>query len=58
MMLGVVRGAWTEDDLVFALKTKESCTAPMAPELGLFLCECIYHAYNVRYGETHEPLRP
>ena len=57
MMLGVVRGAWTEDDLVFALKTKESCTAPMAPELGLFLCECIYHAYNVRYGETHEPLR-
>ena len=28
----------------------------MAPELGLFLCECIYHAYNTRYAETHEPM--
>ena len=28
----------------------------MAPELGLFLCECIYHAYNTRYAGRHEPL--
>ena len=56
MMLGVVRGAWKEEDQIFALKTKESCNVPMAPELGLFLCECIYHAYNTRYAETHEPM--
>ena len=46
----------TEEDQIFALKTKESCVTPMAPELGLFLCECIYHAYNTRYAESHEPL--
>ena len=56
MMLGVVRGAWREEDQIFALNTKEHCQTPMAPELGLFLCECIYHAYNTRFGETHEPL--
>ena len=56
-MIGVVRGAWSEEDQIFALNTKEHCQTPMAPELGLFLCECIYHAYNTRFGETHEPLR-
>ena len=55
-MIGVMRGYWTEEDQIFALKTKESCNTPMAPELGLFLCECIYHAYNNRYAESHEPL--
>ena len=55
-MLGVVRGAWSEEDQIFALNTKEHCQTPMAPELGLFLCECIYHAYNARFGETHEAL--
>ena len=55
--LGVLRGAWSEEDLRFALRTRESCPTPMAPELGLFLCECVYHAYNQRFGETHEPLR-
>lgn len=55
-MICVVRGYLTEEDQIFALKTKESCVTPMAPELGLFLCECIYHAYNTRYAESHEPL--
>ena len=54
-MLCVVRGYLTEEDQIFALKTQESCVTPMAPELGLFLCECIYHAYNTRYAESHEP---
>ena len=56
MMLGVVRGSWSERDQIFALNTKETCGTPMAPELGLFLCECIYHAYNTRFGDTHTPL--
>jgi tRNA pseudouridine38-40 synthase len=56
MMLGVVRGEWTEEDQIFALKSKESVNTPMAPELGLFLCECIYHAYNTRYAGTHKPM--
>ena len=25
-------------------------------ELGLFLCECIYHAYNTRYEKSHQPI--
>jgi hypothetical protein len=29
----------------------------MAPELGLFLDECVYEAYNMQYSDLHEPLR-
>jgi hypothetical protein len=29
----------------------------MAPELGLFLDECVYEAYSKQYGDLHEPLR-
>lgn len=28
----------------------------MAPELGLFLDECIYDSYNRRFRESHEPV--
>jgi hypothetical protein len=37
LMLGVIRGAWTEDDQIFALKTKESCAVPMAGTTTLCL---------------------
>lgn len=53
-MLAVMRGTLTEDDQKFALLTREFTPTPMAPELGLFLCECIYKAYNDKFGSVHE----
>ena len=52
-MLAVVRGELTEDDQKFALLTSQFAPTPMAPELGLFLCECIYKAYNDKFGAVH-----
>jgi len=56
MMLAVVRGELTEDDQKFALLSHKFAPTPMAPELGLFLCECIYKAYNDKFGSIHESL--
>merc|ERR1711904_676590 len=39
-----------------ALRTTQKCNVPLAPELGLFLDETIFHAYNKRYADTHKPL--
>ena len=44
-------------DLLFALRTKQRVNTPMAPELGLFLCECQYDAYNKRFSTERVPLR-
>lgn len=30
---------------------------PMAPELGLFLDECFFDAYNKQWGEMHSELK-
>jgi tRNA pseudouridine38-40 synthase len=53
-MLAVVRGEISENDQKFALLTHQFAPTPMAPELGLFLCECVYGAYNNRFGSVHE----
>lgn len=53
-MLAVVRGELTKDDQKFALLTHRHVPTPMAPELGLFLCECIFGAYNDRFGSVHD----
>ena len=42
----------SEPDLSVSTATK----VPTAPELGLFLHECVYHAYNQRFGEVHGTL--
>lgn len=31
-------------------------TAPMAPELGLFLDECFYTAYNKKFNTSHDEI--
>jgi tRNA pseudouridine38-40 synthase len=56
-MLAVVRGELSEDDQKFALITHQYVPTPMAPELGLFLCECIYKAYNDKFGAVHDALQ-
>jgi tRNA pseudouridine38-40 synthase len=57
MTVAVARGFCDVSDLLFALRTKQRVNTPMAPELGLFLCECQYDAYNKRFSAEREPLR-
>lgn len=56
MTIAVSRGYCGVSDLLFALRTKQRVNTPMAPELGLFLCECQYDAYNKRFSHEREPL--
>ena len=49
--------ALTEDDRKLALLSHRHVPTPMAPELGLFLCECIFGAYNDRFGSVHDALQ-
>jgi len=56
MALAVARGVADEACLGIALRTTQKCNVPLAPELGLFLDETIFHAYNKRYADTHKPL--
>ena len=46
--LAVYRGAAPADAIPLALSTGRSVTTPTAPELGLFLDECIFESYNDR----------
>lgn len=39
-----------------AYSAAHTMTTPMAPELGLFLDEAIYAAYNSHRADTHEPV--
>lgn len=57
MTIAVARDFCDVSDLLFALRTKQRVNTPMAPELGLFLCECQYDAYNKRFSAEREPLR-
>ena len=57
MTVAVARDFCDVSDLLFALRTKQRVNTPMAPELGLFLCECQYDAYNKRFSAEREPLR-
>lgn len=41
----------------YALGTSRDLILPMAPDLGLFLDECYYDAYNDRWGGHHGLLR-
>ena len=56
MALAVARGVADEGCLTTALRTTSKCNVPLAPELGLFLDETLFHAYNKRYADTHKPL--
>lgn len=35
---------------------KVNITVPMAPEVGLYLDECIFSSYNRKFKQTHEEL--
>lgn len=48
--VAVCRGVWSVDDLRGALTSMASVPTPMAPELGLFLDECVFDSYNSRWA--------
>eukprot|EP00976_Prorocentrum_cordatum_P017045 343425-Prorocentrum_minimum.AAC.1 len=54
--LAVMRDVAPESVYEHAFSDKHRLNVPMAPELGLFLDQAIFQAYNERYGEIHGPL--
>lgn len=57
MALAEFRGVAPEGCLKHALGTFHLAKTPMAPDLGLFLDECYYEAYNNRWGHQNEHLQ-
>ncbi|KAI5057095.1 hypothetical protein GOP47_0027110 [Adiantum capillus-veneris] len=54
LAIAVFRGFAPESILETALRRDTNITIPTAPELGLFLDECMYPAYNQKWYNTHE----
>lgn len=54
MAVGVMRGIAPPDAISRALDPARTVTTPMAPELGLFLDECVFESYNDRWGNDRE----
>ena len=56
LALAVYRGIAPSGAVHIALDPSRDFSTPMAPELGLFLCESVFTAYNARFGKDREPL--
>lgn len=56
MAVAIMRGAAPPSCLVTALDPDRDFNVPMAPELGLFLAEAYFDAYNRRFGDVHGPM--
>lgn len=56
MAIAEYKGIAAEGSLKYALKAQQRIVVPMAPDLGLFLDECIFEAYNDRWSNLHGPL--
>ncbi|EIE26889.1 pseudouridine synthase, partial [Coccomyxa subellipsoidea C-169] len=52
--VAVMRGVATPDAITLALDPARVVVTPMAPELGLFLDECVFESYNDRWGNDRE----
>ena len=52
MAVAIMRGDAPEGCIRTALQPRRTVPTPMAPEVGLFLDECYYDAYNTRYVLT------
>ena len=52
-MLATVRGSACENYMKEALSSPVPINTPLAPELGLFLHECVFKAYNDKWGQGH-----
>ncbi|DBA74849.1 TPA: hypothetical protein ACH3X2_009187 [Trebouxia sp. C0005] len=54
MAVAIMRGDAPANCIRIALQPKRAVPTPMAPDIGLFLDECYYDAYNNRWGADHE----
>ncbi|XP_002985091.2 tRNA pseudouridine synthase A [Selaginella moellendorffii] len=54
LAVAVMRGDAPETIFERAFRRDTKIGVPMAPELGLFLDECLYTAYNQRFAGSHE----
>lgn len=52
--VAVMRGDAPPECIPLALKQERSVVTPMAPELGLFLDECVFESYNDKWGNDRE----
>eukprot|EP00958_Prasinococcus_capsulatus_P022479 scaffold3166_cov399-Prasinococcus_capsulatus_cf.AAC.25 len=55
-VIAVMRGVAPHDFLDTALSKTKVVNVPTAPELGLFLQECVFDSYNRKHGNVHGPL--
>ena len=56
LAVAVMRGVAPPTAVPIALDPLRNFNVPTAPELGLFLDECIFAGYNTRWGEDREEL--
>ncbi|XP_031484162.1 uncharacterized protein LOC116253478 [Nymphaea colorata] len=56
LAVAVMRGCAPESIITTALRRDLNLNVPTAPELGLFLDECLYTSYNQKWRDTHEEL--
>ncbi|GJP30558.1 hypothetical protein CLOM_g3810 [Closterium sp. NIES-68] len=56
MVLAVMRGHAPEEMLTDAFRRDKRYNVPLAPELGLFLVECMFPAYNNKWSGSHDPV--
>ncbi|KAH7429863.1 hypothetical protein KP509_09G069000 [Ceratopteris richardii] len=54
LAIAIFRGFAPESIIETALRRDKRITIPTAPELGLFLDECMYPTYNQKWYNTHE----
>ncbi|DBB17512.1 TPA: hypothetical protein ACH3X3_002579 [Trebouxia sp. C0006] len=54
MAVAIMRGDAPANCIKIGLQPKRAVPTPMAPDIGLFLDECYYDAYNNRWGADHE----
>ena len=52
--VAVMRGDAPPECIFLALQQERSVVTPMAPELGLFLDECVFKSYNDKWGNDRE----
>jgi len=52
-VIAVMRGVAPDNFLETALSKKLVVNVPTAPELGLFLQECVFESYNKKHGNIH-----
>ncbi|KAL8524254.1 hypothetical protein ACS0TY_014000 [Phlomoides rotata] len=56
LAVAIMRNLSPESLIVKAFEKKVNITVPMAPEVGLYLDECIFSSYNRKWKNTHEEL--